>query len=74
MLPYNSFFYNVFHLPPCTPPPPPLGRLARPDGWGFEYSVTGHIISYYCYMMLHMDAHKCWTKLFTKKGILATEQ
>jgi hypothetical protein len=32
-------FYNVFQLPKRTPPPPPLCRLARPAGWGFEYML-----------------------------------
>jgi hypothetical protein len=39
----QSFLYIMYFSYPRGPRPPPLWRLARPAGWGFEYSVTGHI-------------------------------
>jgi hypothetical protein len=45
----------IFQLPTRTPPP--LCRLARPPGWGFEYSVTvtGHGLSLLLLYVLHID-------------------
>ncbi len=39
-------FYKVFQLP--RDPPPSLCRLARPAGWGFEYSANGHKSTVLC--------------------------
>ncbi len=52
-----------------TPPPPPC-RLARPAGWGFEYSITGHVIYRYTYIMCLKRREYKGRKVNTEKDVI----
>jgi hypothetical protein len=50
----KKVYFSYLRRPP---PPPPLCRLARPARWGFEYSVTGHIMHEYMRFILGKQKH-----------------